>query len=263
MFTGNYGFFDYKHNIQGYNGQDFGGFAQYLYLAISAVLIVALVIIFRRVPREKVIRFIGYAGIFMTLLYIGKTAWESYYDIRQFGGFNKWLLPFDTCSLIMPAAIITGFGRGKLQKAAESWVAIGGILSGVATMVRLTAFNYYPFLSFGAFYSMLWHFLMVLMGVLVIVTAKENLKFSMAIYGYLFQLVPMLIMIPVNYIFDLDFMFVRKLSAIPFFEGVAPKLTEAGLDFLNPPLMLILYFAAFCLIYLIAAGLKNRRKKDN
>ena len=39
MFTGDYGFFDYKYNIEGYTGQDFGGLAQYLYLGICAVLL--------------------------------------------------------------------------------------------------------------------------------------------------------------------------------------------------------------------------------
>ncbi|MBR6376211.1 MAG: hypothetical protein IKS05_00430 [Oscillospiraceae bacterium] len=42
MFTGDYGFFDYKYDIAGYHGQDFGGPAQFFYLAISAVLLVLL-----------------------------------------------------------------------------------------------------------------------------------------------------------------------------------------------------------------------------
>ena len=42
MFTGDYGYFDYKGNITGYTGQDYGGFAQYLYLAISLVVLAGL-----------------------------------------------------------------------------------------------------------------------------------------------------------------------------------------------------------------------------
>ena len=37
MFRGSYNFFDYKYNIVGYTGQDFGGPAQWLYLAISFI----------------------------------------------------------------------------------------------------------------------------------------------------------------------------------------------------------------------------------
>ena len=35
MFFGDYSFFDYKYNISGYSGQDFGGPGQHLYLALS------------------------------------------------------------------------------------------------------------------------------------------------------------------------------------------------------------------------------------
>ncbi|MBR6915136.1 MAG: hypothetical protein IKN36_02145, partial [Clostridia bacterium] len=137
MFTGNYNFFDYKFNIPGYSGQDYGGVAQYLYLAISAVLLVALLIALRKTPREKARLIIGFIGIFMTVLYIGKTAWESYYDVTVVGKFNFWLLPFDSCSFIMPAAILAGFAKGKIREAAEAWVATGGIVGGFATMLFL------------------------------------------------------------------------------------------------------------------------------
>ncbi|MBR3423566.1 MAG: YwaF family protein [Clostridia bacterium] len=260
MFTGSYNFFDYKYNIPGYSGQDYGGIAQYLYLAISAVLLVALLVALRKTAREKALRLIGFIGIFMTLFYIGKTSWESYYDVRLNGGFNFWLLPFDSCSLIMPAAIMAGFAKGKVRAFAEAWVATGGIVGGFATMLFLKAFNYYPFLSFGAFYSMLWHFLMVFMGLLVLVVTPRNIPFSIVTKGFLFHLAASAIVIPINYIWNFDFMMYKDLGGVPFFEGVASDLTERGLGFLNPLLMLILYFASFSLVWLIAAGIKNRKK---
>lgn len=260
MFTGDYGFFDYKYNIPGYTGQDHGGLAQYLYLAISVVLLVALTVALRKTPRERVRRIIGVLGIFLTALYIGKTTWESYYDITLSGAFNTGLLPFDTCSLIMPAGILAGFGRGRIQRMAACWIATGGMVGGIGTMLFLNAFYYYPFFSFGALYSMLWHFLMVLMGLLVLVTTPSPLRFSLVTDGYLFHFVASFFVIPIDFIFDFDFMLYRHLGSVPFFEGIASRLTEQGLSFLNPVLMLVLYFAAFSLIYLIAAGIKNRKR---
>ena len=259
MFTGNYNFFAYKYNIPGYTGQDHGGLAQYLYLAISAVLLVTLLIALRRTKRDTVRRMIGVLGIFLTALYIGKTAWESYYDVRLNGGFNFYLLPFDSCSLIMPAALIAGFGKGKISDAASCWIAPGGVVGGFAAMLFLNAFYFYPFLSFGALYSMLWHFLMVFMGLLILVTTPRNIRFSTVTRGYLFHLVASVVVIPVDFIWKFDFMLYRELGGVPFFEGVASRLTDKGLVFLNPPMMLILYFLAFALIWLIAAGIKNRR----
>jgi hypothetical protein len=259
MFTGDYGFFDYKYNIAGYNGQDYGGFAQYLYLMISAVLLTVLLGLLRKSSRERVRKIIGWLGVFLIVFYIGKTAWESYYDIRQSGGFNTGLLPFDTCSLIMPAAILAGFGKGRVQRMAECWIATGGIVGGFATMLFLNAFKYYPFLSFGATYSMVWHFLMVFMGLLILVSERPPVRFPLVVLGYLFHLIASAIVIPIDFIFGFDFMLYRDLGGVPFFEGIADRFKSAGVGFLNPALMLILYFAAFCIIFVLAAGIKNRR----
>lgn len=259
MFTGDYGYFDYKGNITGYTGQDYGGFAQYLYLAISLVALIGLLIALRKVPKEKVLKLIGFLGIFLTVFYIGKTVWESYYDVKVTGAFNTGLLPFDTCSLIMPAGIMAGFGKGKIQRIAESWIATGGIIGGFATMLFLNAFFYYPFLSFGATYSMIWHFLMVFMGLLVLVSSRPPVRFSIVTEAFIFHLIASVIVIPVDFVYDFDFMLYRYLGHVPFFEGVATRLREAGFEFVNPVIMLILYFVFFAVVWLIAAGIKNRR----
>ena len=54
MFFGDYSFFDYKFNITGYTGQDYGGFAQYLYLTISVILLVILLRVLKDTPQAKV-----------------------------------------------------------------------------------------------------------------------------------------------------------------------------------------------------------------
>lgn len=261
MFQGSHHFFDYKYNITGYTGQDFGGTAQHLYLALSLVLIALLLIALRKLPREKVRLIVGIGGIFLTVFYLSKTSWESWYDIRQTGAFNPYLLPLDTCSFIMPAAILTGFGKGKLQQMAEAWVSTGSILGGFANMLFLNAFKYYPFFSFGAVYSMLWHFLMLFMGLLLIVTEQPPLRFSTALQGYRLHFWISIFVIPVDFIFCFDFMLYRELGGIPFFEGIAARFSQQGLAFLNPLMMLILYFAAFSLIYGTAVLIRNRRRR--
>ncbi|MBQ2062898.1 MAG: YwaF family protein [Oscillospiraceae bacterium] len=260
MFTGDYGFFDYKYNIPGYSGQDFGGPGQYIYLAVSVAALVGLLAALHRIPQDRVNRIIGALGIFLTLLYIAKTGWETYYDVQRFGAFNKGLLPLDTCSIIMPAGILAGFAKGKLQQMAKCWVATGGIVGGLANLLFLNGLKYYPFLSFGALYSMLWHFLMVFMGLLVIVTERDRVSFSMVTYGFLLHLIVSAFVIPFDFLRGFDFMLYRDLGGMPFFEDVAAKLTESGMQYLNPALMLALYFAAFTIIWLLAAGIKNRKK---
>jgi hypothetical protein len=249
IYSGDYNFFDYKYNIIGYNGQDFGGFPQYLYLIISGILIVTLLFSLRKIEKKQVLKILRILGIFMTTLYIVKTTWESIYDIRLTGSFNWGLLPLDTCSIIMPACLIAGFGRGKLQEMANCWLMTGSIIGGLGTMVILNAFKYYPFLSFGAFYSMIWHFLMVFIGLLLIVTNYVDMKYSIVIKGFIFHLIISLFVIPFDFIFNFDFMMYKDLGSIPFFENIAGYFTSINLSFLNPFMMLILYFVSFNIIF--------------
>ena len=267
MFTGDYGFFDYKYNIAGYSGQDFGGPAQYLYLGICAVLLAILLPWLRRSPVQRVRRIVGVSGIFLTLLYLGKTAWESWYDVQLNGAFNWYLLPLDSCSVVMPAALLAGFGRGGARRWASAWLATGGIVGGIATMVRLNAFRYYPFCSFGACYSMLWHFLMVALGLLLIVTGAvddekgRGLGNAAVRRGFFFHLLFSAVAIPVDFLWGFDFMLYRDLGGIPFFESVAARLSAAGLRFLNPILMLALYYLAFRVVWLVSKTVPPRNQK--
>lgn len=261
LFSGDYGFFDYKYDISGYSGQDYGGTAQTVYLIASAVLLVLLLLLLRGSSRERVRRIVGFTGVFLTLFYLGKTAWESYYDIQRSGSFNTGILPLDTCSIVMPAALLAGFGRGRAQRLAESWLATGSVVGGIGTMVRLNAFNFYPFLSFGGFYSMLWHLLMVFLGLLLIVTDKDCCGRGTVHRGFAFHLLFSAFVIPVDFIWGFDFMLYRELGGVPVFEDVASRLTAAGLGFLNPLLMLCLYYLAFWLIAGTAWLLRRAGKK--
>ena len=248
MFTGKYGFFTYKYDIPGYSGQDYGGTAQWVYLIASFVLLASSLWLLRNTPRARVKKIVAGVGVFLVLFYIAKTAWETVHDIEHFGSFNTSILPFDTCSLIMPAALIAGFGRGKLARCAACWLATGGVLGGFGTMLFLTAFHYYPFLSFGALYSMLWHVLMVFTGLLLVVTDAIEPAPSVPLRGFAFHVLFSLVALPINYILETDFMFYRKLSAVPFFSGFGEKFMANGQGWLNPFLMLGLYLICFMII---------------
>ena len=256
MFRGNYHFFDYKYNIPGYTGQDHGSIAQYLYLSISIILIIVLLYLLRKSSRERVLHIIRGISIFLILFYIVKTSWESYYDIQLSGSFNTGLLPLDTCSLIMLAGVLAGFTKGKIERIASCWLATGGVLGGFATMILLNAFYYYPFLSFGAFYSMIWHFLMVFLGLLMIVTGYVDCNYKTILSGFFFHILFSILVIPIDFIFQWDFMMYYNLGSIPFFEGIASNLTMHGFRFLNPFMMLVLYFLAYHLSLCLGFGIK-------
>ena len=128
-------------------------------------------------------------------------------------------------------------------------------------MLFLNAFKFYPFLSFGAFYSMIWHFLMVFIGLLIIINNYVKIEYKTLLKGYLFHILFSCIVIPIDYIFNFDFMMYKDLGSIPIFEGIATNLTSSGLGFLNPILMLLLYFISFNIAYLLALIIKKLIKR--
>jgi hypothetical protein len=263
MFRGNYNFFDYKYNIVGYHGQDFGSVAQIWYLVISIILMVTLLILLRKLAKENVLKIIRFVGVFLIIFYIVKTTWESIYDIKLTGSFNMGLLPLDACSIVMLAGVLSGFFKGKVKDYSDSWLVTGCIIGGIANMIFLNALKYYPLISFGASYSMIWHFLMVFIGLLMIVTNYVDLNFKTIIKGFIFHLCFSLIVIPFDFIYKYDFMMYRELGGIPFFEGIATKLTKLNLQFLNPVLMMLLYFVFFSVVILIAMGIKKLVRKGH
>jgi len=261
MFNNNYNFFDYKYNILGYNGQHFGSIYQYIYLGISVILLILLLTKLRNLSKEKVLKIIQIISIFLILFYVGKTIWESIYDIKLSGHFNTGLLPFDTCSMVMLAGILSSFSKGRIRDISACWLATGCIIGGSANMLFLNAFKYYPFISFGAFYSMIWHFLMVFLGLLLIVTNYVDMKYITIIKGYIFHLAISFLIIPIDFIYNFDFMLYKDLGGIPFFENIASYLTSINLGFLNPLMMLILYFLAFNIVFLIPMGIRKIIKR--
>ena len=248
MFKGNYGFFDYKYNIEGYNGQDYGGSGRLIYFIAALVIVTILLIVFRKATKQTVLKYLKIMGIVFTALYIIKTTWESYYDITTNRGFNTGILPFDTCSIIMWAALLAGFGKGKLKILGESWLATGGVVGGLATIPFLKALNYYPFFTFGAFYSMLWHIVMLFTGLWLFVTGYVKPNFKTLLYGFIFHIIISAVVIILDYAFNWDFMLYIGAGGVPFVESLADGFAKVNMQWLTTIIMVICYFAAFCVV---------------
>jgi len=257
MFTGPYNFFDYKYNIAGYEGQDFDNPIRWIFLIVSLILIPVLCVIFRKTKEKQMNLYLGILGIFMIVLYLTKSTWESVYDIQRDGAFNTYILPFDTCSIIMLAAPLAGFARGYVQKAAKCWLATGGIVGGISNLLFLQALKYYPFWTFGAFYSMFWHFIMVFTGVFLIITKNVELNWKSVVYGFAFHMAFSLIVIPIDHILDMDFMLYRNAGGAPLVEDLASKLNEQGLYWLTTILMIHVYLLLFAFIIYLSLGISK------
>lgn len=262
MWNGKYGFFDYKGNITGYNGQDYMSPIQYILTAIGVVGVIVLLFFLRNIKKEKSKRMLWIMGIVFTSLYIIKTSWESYWDIKIGGGFNIWILPFDTCSIFMPALLVAGLSKKDsiYERVAAVFLATIGLAGGIANFIFLRGLKYYPMFTFGALYSFFWHLAMVFVALFIPITKFHKFEWK----DILIAMIPMLLysvfVIPFNYVKDLDFMLLNGAGGVPLIEGLAEKLINAHLRVFATLLMLLAYLAVsalFVSIYIGIPKLKN------
>ena len=262
MFTG-YNFFDYKYNIPGYNGQDYDNGGRYIFMVASIIIIFLFCILFRKAKKDTIQKYLKISSIVITALYIVKTTWESYYDISTGRGFNIGILPFDTCSIVMWASLLAGWGKGKAQKIGECWLATGGIVGGISNVLFLQALKYYPFFTFGAMYSMVWHLFMALTGFWLLVTNYVKSDMSTVKEALIFHYAISLFVIPFDYVTGYDFMLYLRAGGAPLVEDLASLLNKHHLQLITNIVVILFYFGLFTGIVYSSKGIKTLLGKIN
>ena len=256
MWHGNYRFFDYKYNIDGYHGQDYMSPIQYIMCGISLLIVIVLLILLRKVSKEKSKKILLFLGIFITVFYLVKTAWESYWDIKTGRGFNMSILPFDLCSLIMPTLIIAGLSKkdSKLEVFASTFIATIGFAGGVSNMIFLRGLNYYPMFTFGALYSLTWHASMIFAALFIPVNKFHKFRWIDILNSMVCLLSAALIILPYDYIMNEDFMFLNGAGGIPLIEDLGSKLVDSGLRVFASLTMLLTYLLVSAILVSIYIG---------
>lgn len=273
VWNGNYGFFDYKYNIEGYSGQDYDGAGRTIFLVFSIVAILALLIIFRNAKHRNVARYLTVVAIALPILEITKIVWESRWDIRTGRGFNwEGLLPLYTCSMFMYALILWRFSKGKLRRAALAWLATIGFVGGVSNLIFLRGLKWYPFFTFGAMYSMTFHFVMTFTALFIVVTGFIRFEWLDVLWAFALHAAFSAVVIPIDYIFHWDYMQYYEAGGVPLFEDLAERCADAGARFLCVPLMLAAYFVldsflsalyvGFGKLKDLAAERRNKKRSD-
>lgn len=240
----NYHFFDYKYDIPGYNGQDFNGAGRWVYLIFTLVSIAILLFLFRNAKKKNVDIYVKVIAIIMPILEATKITWESINDISHGKGFN-WcgLLPIYTCSLFIYTMLLAAFTKGKVKDYCLAWVTTIGLAGGMSNVIFIQGLKWYPFWTFGAFYSMFFHYIMVFTALFIVVTKYKVFCWKDMFKAMCVHLLFSIIVIPIDYVYHWDYMQYYEAGGIPVVEGWSSKLAEKGLRFLTVPIMLGFYMA--------------------
>ena len=257
-----YHFFDYKYNIPSFDSDLFS--APHIIYIILAIISAILVIIFRKKIKTDHFNLIfKILSIIIIALEISKMSFESYYDITTGRGFNKeGLLPIYTCSLYIYCMFLQAFFKGKLREYSLSFLTTIGMLAGLIGMIYCNGLNWYPFWTFGAFYSLFFHYAMFITGVIMLATRYVELDKRDIIKAWVPILIISFIALPVNSEYGADYMQIYEGSGVPLMSNLAKVLAAHKLRWLFSLIMIASYLilSSFVVgVYYLSTHLTNKK----
>ena len=243
-----YHFFDYKYNISGFQSDLFST-PHLVYVGLVFMFSFLAARIFRNAGREGIGKWLKIQAVFTPILEVVKISWESYYDITTGQGFNAGgLLPLYTCSLLIYMLPLAAWGKGKARDCALAFLTTIGMLFGAVGVIYCNGLNFYPFWTFGAFYSLYFHTSMFLTGVVLLASGHVRPEWKNVPLSFIPVAVLAVIAVPADYILSTDYMLLYSGSGVPLYEDLAAWLAERGLRPVYTLIMLLTHLPLSALV---------------
>ena len=139
-------------------------------LLICLALLVMLLILFKNISLDRLYFYIRRLAVALTVLEGVKIGHNFYYGYTN---IDSWV-PLSFCSLFIYACYMSGYGRGKIREAGDAFFVVGGIVAGIVFIsMPTTSLTMYPLFHFQSVYSMIFHTLMVAVGILMLKRGKK------------------------------------------------------------------------------------------
>ena len=175
--------------------------------------------------------------------------------VRGTSNLNEYV-PLYYCSLLLYSGAFSSFGKGKLKRVGDVFLATGGIIGGIIFILfPSTSLPTYPMLHLVSIHSFIFHGIMVYLGLLINIT--EYIKLENKDIKYYSGLIGIICLIAyiVNKIFGSNLMFISKNFPGTFIEiiyNLSGKLFTAVM-------ILAQMFLPFYVVYGIICIIKNRK----
>lgn len=135
---------------------------------IVTLIIFLLIVAFcaykcRKIGKDKAIFLTKIIAIVVTVLEIIKITIAF---INGEGDKLDHWVPLYFCSMFIYAAWLAGYAKGKIAGLGRAFVGTGGIIAGLSFLIfPTTSFTMYPLFHYFCMYSMVYHSLMVFLGI--------------------------------------------------------------------------------------------------
>lgn len=263
-----YNFFDYKYNIENFTSDMFS-ISHIVFIGLSFILVPLSFFFLRKAKHKGIDIFLKVFSIFFLVFEVAKITWESYYDITTGRGFNtEGLIPVYTCSLFIYTMLGAAWGKGKIRDYSLAYLTTISFLSGAIGIVYCRGLTYYPFWTFGGFYSLFFHLSMFAVGTLLLMTKYKKLEWKDMIRAWFPLVILSFISTPINYVYGADYMQTYSATGVPLLSKLADILASHNLRYLFTIIMTFLYIPmagiAVCIVkpfYWIGAKISKKKGK--
>lgn len=187
-----------------------------IFLVLVTVSIILLAFYLRKhsISFDKIRRYLIISSIIWISLEIIKIVW-TYVTVPEFDAL-KWFLPFFSCSIMLYALPLAALGKGKYKKIGVSGLTTICLVGGVAGCILPDALNIYPFFSFGALHSLIYHWSMIFTAFLLLFTQYDKTTHSTMLYGFVIAMIVVIPGIIINELTGTDFFLVNNANNTPF-----------------------------------------------
>ena len=219
-------------------------------LAVAVTLVCAFSM--RTVPKEKIKRLLRVLSIVVLLMEIFFFLWDFINGKRSLGAPDyATILPVYTCSLINYTLLGAAWGKGFVERCSLAYLGTIGLIAGASGILLVNGLRSYPFWTLGALYSFTYHFLMFFVGCILLATGYYQPKWSDVFYAFVPISFLAVIAIPVDYIFQADYMLLYEGKGAPVLPLIAQSLGKINLRGLYTVIALLIYLPVTALMIAI------------
>lgn len=218
-------------------------------MIMSIVCIVIALVLSYKTEKKEVLKTIRVYTVILWTMETAKIIFNLIKDAKP----NSFI-PLYFCSIPLYAGIMSSVGKGKVKKIGDVFLAVGGIVGGIAYIISpsTTAGTYQAF-HFITIQSFVHHSLMVYLGVLMLMKEYVSLKLRDWKYYTGIICVVSVIAYAVNIVLDTNLMFITRThpgTAVDLVYKMSPELFPISMTIIQGVL-------PFFVVYGIAKICKN------
>ena len=226
------------------------GLQHLLYILISWGLVTILLCLTRKKDDQTINKYIKIISIIVTVLEILKIIWNL--TLREEVTYEDYV-PLYLCSFFIYASLLYAFTKNKdglLHKIAKYFLFYGCLSGGVTFLFfPSTALMEFPFLHVLSIHSMVYHVLMVTVGLWMLRFIKPNLK-DFKFYGIILLSIEIPLII-LNFILESNFMMLNYVYGVAILEFFYNLLTPVVYPFFVAFGQLLMTFFCPLFFYLV------------